>query len=221
MSSNKKILAILGVVLLVLCCGIGWVANLSNMTTPKATATMHLAPPTLTELVPTTAVSTATTAPLPTATPLPTNTLAPTATEIPTETTSAQDEISANYRNQVISISLILSGEMDHFSNLNNQASTNPNLILDPDWNQDVRSTLADLVLYSNQLSNLDPVPSEMQNVQIWLNKLGPEMEALQQDYLYGLDNLDANALTRASNHLTTYNRYLTNANSEIEKLVP
>lgn len=129
--------------------------------------------------------------------PLPTTrieTLLPTATTLPDPVV---------YKTTVLLRARSFGAYLDEFMTLNQELQEDPALLSDPAWQTEVRTTLDLFVGSARDLSNTGTVPTEYQAIHQWLVQVGPEAEALRNNYIQGMEQGDQAYLQAAAENMS------------------
>jgi len=156
-----------------------------------------------------------------TATPiLATSTATLTVIATPTSSPTATNTVAASdpYLDEV---NISLQAYQDAFANASNyvQAPVSDfNVLLDQNWKQQANMALGQLDEVAEQLENINNVPPEQMQLDMYLKSIAGETHKLVENYGNGLNNLDPNAISMSISNLTNISSYLNSATTELNK---
>lgn len=158
----------------------------------------------------------------PTITPFPTITSTPnipTVTLSPIPTLTAQATVTPDV--YIISMSEKVSTYVDAYLEVvsNHQEITDdPSLFLDTDWKIKQGFALGTLELRGDEMAEVQPTPKYVTLHSI-ITKLASETHLFSSAYAKGIDNLDADFIYQATEHLQKMNTLLDQATTELKRL--
>jgi hypothetical protein len=79
-----------------------------------------------------------------------------------------------------------------------------------------MKADLANVRATGEALASVGPAPPEYEKIDEWLKRVGPEAAGLEQNYLKGMQNRDAQSFSAASDNFKRIKEYLTEAVTEM-----
>jgi hypothetical protein len=140
---------------------------------------------------------------------LPPPTPRPTATPIPDPVV---------YRSEVMLKARRFGVALESFYQENGKVGQDASLLSDPQWQTGMNAILDELSASAQELSNISPVPLEVQALQDCLAQISPETEALHQNFEQGMRTADESVLKTAGDHLSQIQALMLQAQAEAAK---
>jgi hypothetical protein len=140
---------------------------------------------------------------------LPEPTPLPTATPIPDP---------AVYQSEVMLKAKRFGVALESFYQENSKLGQDASLLSDAQWQSGMGVILDELVASAQELSAISPVPEEDQALQASLAQIGPEAQALSEDFRQGMQTGDEAALKAAGDHLSQIQAAMLQAQDEAAK---
>lgn len=174
-------------------------------------------------------------APAPTAEPTASPTMAPTATPKPTETqartptstakptpadtaTPTVDSLETEYAQEIAALSNAWSSAFAAISTLATDAGDNPVLMFDEDWQGSMARVLVIIQVTDDRIRGLDP-PSKFTDVHKDLLSAAGHFDVMIELMILGIDNMDAEALTGATEHMNAGTEFVQKATAKLQAL--
>lgn len=168
----------------------------------------------------------------PTETPAPTRSPAPTVTATvadgpgiiaitgATITSEPVGDISeAAYLTEIASMSSGCQEGLYGIAEQTQRASSNTRMLLEDSWRTDMDKALLNIEQYCVGMSNISPVPPRFSTLHGYVALMSGEMEQMVDDFTYGVDNLDAERLVSATEHMSKGVAYVELMSKEMERL--
>jgi len=127
--------------------------------------------------------------------------------------TSTPQESRQTYVNNLASMMASCIVALDAFGKVANEAGSNPRIIQDPDWSLRAAIGIVDLRDCGHALIERRDIPSGFEETDGYLVKAGSELLDMTDDFVYGVDHIDASYLYKAADHMFTSVDYIDKAN--------
>lgn len=118
----------------------------------------------------------------------------------------------AEYRSAVLAHMHTFADAVQRWLEANNALAKNNALLKDPAWTGNMQAILEDVDTSGRALSGVGPAPEKYQAIAGWLEKIGPEADAMQAKYQAAMASSDPQAFADASSHFTAIKDELTQA---------
>jgi hypothetical protein len=149
-------------------------------------------------------------APEPTLTPVAIESAQPTPTLNPTQASITNKLLSAECK-----------GALDRLSKVSDSIKNDPLKVLDDTWRKEMDQATADLKTYCGSLDSASPVPGEIGQVQKSMNQANSEFDQAKLLWNQAIDQRDPGKAVSAAQHIGEATKYLSQAISQLQKLVP
>jgi hypothetical protein len=136
-------------------------------------------------------------------------------TDTPTPIPPLDPEV---YRTEVMLQATNFGSALQAFLDANEMLTENQSLLEDPTWRENMRGILEQVYASGWALASIGPAPVEYEGIDVWLKRVGPEVEGLRENYLAGLDTRETRYFTAASDNLTRIREYLLLALEEMAR---
>ena len=164
----------------------------------------------------------------PTDTMMPADTLVPTDTLMPTEVLPSTETLSSpdtpdmsDYQIEIITMSLFCQEYLTQIGDRSSTVASDPLLLFDENWQTQISETLAGVQLCGEQLSSKRVVPSGFEEIDALLIQAGEEAIMVVEDYAYGIDNFDIDAILSSVEHMNQFSEYIQQATELLSQLSP
>ena len=158
--------------------------------------------------------STSTSAPVPTTTPESTAT----AHVTPTPTIDAEAQAKADYILKASIIMLNCNSHLSDFIDLNDKGSKDPILLYSTTWKSEMLSTLQAMQKACREMGMIVPVPPAMKPADTYMKFASVEMDLVIENYSQGIDTLEMEYITAATQHMEKVSEYVGKATEEMGK---
>ena len=142
--------------------------------------------------------------------PTPTHPPQPTATPDPT---------------QVAIIDRLLSPEckasLEQLSTVSDQVKNDPLMVLDESWRKDVNQAAANMKTFCGSLDTASPIPGEIGQVQKSIDQATSEFDQAKLLWNQAVDQHDPGKAVSAAQHVGQATKYLSQAISQLQKIIP
>ena len=119
------------------------------------------------------------------------------------------------YRTEVMLQANHFGSALQAFLEANELLAQNENLLDDPTWRENMRGLVEQVHATGWALASVELAPAEYQAIDVWLKRVGPEVEGLRENYLAGIDTGETRFFTAASDNLERIREYLLKALEE------
>jgi len=109
--------------------------------------------------------------------------------------------------------------DLQQISQLTSEVTENPMLLMDSGWKARVVVPYEDLVTQLQKIKNYKNVPPRFQESHELLIKCADEYIQSRDSFYTGVDNLDADMINQASNHMKRGGDYLNQATSKLNEI--
>jgi hypothetical protein len=114
-----------------------------------------------------------------------------------------------------------LEDALDKVQSYIDQIGPNTSVILDKNWQTGIAIALAGVKFNGDALSHADNVPPQLDIADRWFKMAGNEAQSLADNLSTGIDNFDTEKMNASQENAINIARYLSNANDEMNKVVP
>lgn len=136
-------------------------------------------------------------------------------TDTPTPIPPLDPEI---YRTEVMLQANNFGSALQAFLEANEMLAENENLLEDQAWRDNIHGLIEQVYATGWALASVGPAPPEYQEIDVWLKRVGPEVEGLRENYLAGMDTRETRFFTAASDNITRIREYLLHALEEMAR---
>jgi hypothetical protein len=136
-------------------------------------------------------------------------------TDTPTPIPPLDPEV---YRTEVMLQATNFGSALQAFLDANEMLTENQSLLEDPSWQENMRGIIEQVYASGWALASIGPVPVEYEAIDVWLKRVGPEVEGLRENYITGLDTRETRYFAAASDNITRIREYLLLALEEMAR---
>ena len=112
-------------------------------------------------------------------------------------------------------------GSLDQLSKVSDQIKNDPLKVLDDTWRKDVDQATANMKTYCGSLDSASPIPGELGQVQKSLNQATSEFDQAKLLWNQAVDQRDPAKAISAAQHVGEATKYLGQAISQLQKILP